>query len=83
MHKLTIVYNNEGGYTPGDAYDFFFGDDYILKEWIYRKGNRESPSLSTTWEDYEDKGGIEIATAHKDASGDFKLSFTDIEVKFE
>lgn len=83
MHKLTIVYNNEGGYTPGDAYDFFFGDDYILKEWIYRKGNRESPSLSTTWEDYADKGGIEIATSHKDVSGDFKLSFTDIEVKFE
>lgn len=83
MHKLTIVYNDEGGYTPGDAYDFFFGDDYIIKEWNYRKGNRVSPSLSTTWEDYINKSGIKIATVHKDAPGDFKLSFTDIEVKLE
>ncbi|MFT5890601.1 MAG: hypothetical protein ACI9Y7_000694, partial [Dokdonia sp.] len=22
--KLTIVYSNEGGYTPGDAYDFYY-----------------------------------------------------------
>lgn len=81
MHKLTIVYSDKGGYTPGDAYDFFFGDDYIIREWIYRKGNRISPSMFTTWEDYVDENGIKIATMHKDAAGDFKLSFTGIEVK--
>lgn len=83
MHKLTIVYSDKGGYTPGDAYDFFFGDDYIIREWIYRKGNRISPSMFTTWEDYVDENGIKIATMHKDDKGDFKLSFTDIELKTE
>ena len=37
MQKLTIVYGSEGGYTPGDAYDFYFGDDYLVKEWVFRK----------------------------------------------
>ena len=37
MQKLTIVYANEGGYTPGDAYDFYFGDDFVIREWVFRK----------------------------------------------
>ncbi len=43
MQKLTIVYGNEGGYTPGDAYDFYFGDDYIIQEWVFRKANAPTP----------------------------------------
>ena len=27
MNKITLTYSNEGGYTPGDAYDFYFGDE--------------------------------------------------------
>ena len=48
MQKLTIVYGDEGGYTPGDAYDFYFGDDHIIKEWVFRKGNATEPSTMTT-----------------------------------
>lgn len=80
MHKLTIVYGSEGGYTPGDAYDFFFEDDYLVKEWIFRKGNQAEASLVTTWEDYIEKGGLKIAKMHKNDEG-FKLYFTNIEVK--
>jgi hypothetical protein len=29
MNKLTITYPDKGGYTPGDAYDIFFDEDYI------------------------------------------------------
>ena len=81
MQKLTIVYGNEGGYTPGDAYDFFFGDDYIIQEWNFRKGNQEEPSMSTTWQDYLETKGLKIATAHKNKEGNFTLSFTGVEVK--
>lgn len=38
INKITITYSNEGGYTPGDAYDIFYNDDYIIKEWAFRKG---------------------------------------------
>jgi hypothetical protein len=82
MHKLTIVYGSEGGYTPGDAYDFYFGDDYLVKEWAFRRGNKLEPSLVSTWEDYIEKGGLKMAKMHKNNDG-FKLYFTNIEVKTE
>ncbi|TFG78797.1 MAG: hypothetical protein E4H26_01570 [Flavobacteriales bacterium] len=81
MQKITIHYGAEGGYTPGDAYDFYFGDDLIVREWVYRKGNQVAPSVVTTWEDYVDLNGIKIAKTHKNAEGNFKLHFTGLEVK--
>ncbi|HZJ21018.1 MAG TPA: hypothetical protein VFD35_11795 [Pricia sp.] len=80
MQKLTVIYGNEGGYTPGDAYDLYFGDDYIVQEWVYRKGNQAEPSMTTTWEDYVEKGGLKIAEMHKNEEGNFKLYFTGVEV---
>ncbi len=81
MQKLTIVYANEGGYTPGDAYDFYFEDDYIIKEWVFRKSNNSEPSLTTTWEDYIEIKGLKLPQMHKKEAGDFKLYFTNINVK--
>lgn len=46
MRKLTIVYGKDGGYTPGDAYDFYLGEDYRIQEWAFRKGNQEEPIWS-------------------------------------
>ncbi len=79
MQKLTIVYGSEGGYTPGDAYDFYFGSDYMVKEWVFRKSNQEEPSVATTWEDYQDIEGLKIAAMHKNAEGSFSISFTGLE----
>ena len=81
LNQLTVVYGNDGGYTPGDAYDLFYDENYKIREWNYRKGNAAEPSTTTTWEDYENFNGIDIATMHKDATGNFKLYFTDISVK--
>lgn len=81
MQKLTVVYGNEGGYTPGDAYDFYFGDDFIVKEWVFRKANQPEPSMTTSWEDYTEKGGLKIALMHKMPDSNFKLYFTNLEVK--
>jgi len=81
LNKLTLTYGSEGGYTPGDAYDFYYGDDFMIKEWVYRKGNDSVPSMATTWEDYKDFNGLQIATMHQDSTKNFKLYFTDISVK--
>src|SRR5690554_1984133 len=57
LNQITIVYGSEGGYTPGDAYDFFYDEDFKIREWNYRKENADTPSLTTTWEDYKNFNG--------------------------
>lgn len=81
MNMITILYPTEGGYTPGDAYDIYFGEDYLIKEWTFRKGNAEAPSLSTTFENYKDYNGIKIATDHKQKGGNWNLNLTNVKVK--
>ncbi|WP_437399428.1 hypothetical protein [Flagellimonas lutimaris] len=83
MQKLTIVYANEGGYTPGDAYDFYFKEDYIVREWAYRKSNQEEPNLVSTWEDYVDLKGIKLAQQHNRPEGGTSLYFTGLSVSKE
>lgn len=80
LNKITLTYPNNGGYTPGDAYDFYYDDGFIVREWNYRQGNAVEPSMSTTWEDYEDFNGIKIAKMHKKPEGKWNLYFTNIKV---
>jgi len=80
MQKLTIVYDNEGGYTPGDAYDYYFEGDFVIKEWVFRKQNATTPSLITSWTDYKNYNGIKIAKTHQRKDANWKLHFTNIEV---
>lgn len=80
MQKLTIIYGAEGGYTPGDAYDFYFAEDFIIQEWVFRKANQTEPSMTTTFEDYKMVNGLQLATMHKMNEGNFKLYFTNLQV---
>ncbi len=80
MDRITITYPNQGGYTPGDAYDIYFDKDFIIREWTFRKGNSKTPTLSTTFENHKDFNGIKIATDHKKDDGKWNLNFTDISV---
>ena len=81
LNQLTVVYGDQGGYTPGDAYDFFYAKDFIIKEWVFREGNDSLPSMTTTWENYERFNGILISKMHADSTRNFKLHFTNISVK--
>lgn len=80
MNKITLLYGNEGGYTPGDAYDIYFGDDYMIKEWAFRKGNKPEAGLINTFENYQDFSGIKLALDHKKAEDDWNLQLSNIEV---
>ena len=81
--KLTILYGDKGGYTPGDAYDIFYTNNYQIKEWVFRKSNSTTPSLMNTFENYQTVEGIPIATEHKDADNTFNLYFTNITITTE
>lgn len=83
INTITITYSNVGGYTPGDAYDIYFGDDYIIKEWGFRRGNKPEAGLVNTFENYQDFNGIKIALEHKKAEGDWNLKFSNVKVTLE
>ena len=80
LNRITITYPNEGGYTPGDAYDIYYDNDFLIKEWIFRKANQKEPSVITTFENYQDFNGIKIALDHKKAKGNWNLNFTNIKI---
>lgn len=81
LNKITITYSEIGGYTPGDAYDIFYDDDYVIKEWIFRRQNAEEPSLVNTFENYVDIKGLKFAQDHKQKEVNWNLNFTNIKVK--
>ena len=80
---ITITYPTEGGYTPGDAYDIFYDEKFLIKEWSYRPKNSDKPYMSTTFENYQDFNGIKVAINHKKDDGKWNLNFTDVSITLE
>lgn len=78
MEQVSIIYATEGGYTPGDTYHLFLNDDKIIQEWTYVSSTGRT--MATTWEDYEEIQGLNLAKMHKSEDGSFQLYFTDLEV---
>jgi len=84
LNKIIVTYSNEsGGYTPGDAYDIYYDDDYIIREWSYRRSNAPEPTMSNTFENYKDHDGLKIAEDHKDPKNDRNLLIRNIKVTME
>ncbi len=81
MQKVTVTYPEGAGYTPGDMYEVYFGEDYIIKEWVYMPGGEKERAFATTWEDYREVNGINIATMHRSEDRSFELFFTDLQVE--
>ncbi len=83
LNKISLTYVGDGGYSPGDAYDLYYGEDYLIKEWVFRKSNSEEPSLTTTYEGYKDFGGLKIATIRYIEDKSSKFYFTGIKVSLK
>lgn len=73
-----------GGYTPGDAYDLYLGDDGLIQQWVFRRGGKAGGGGGGhTWEDHQQLGPIVVSLDHhgpKGAQGKgFRLWFTDVQ----
>ncbi len=81
MQRVTVTYPDGAGYTPGDMYEIYFGDDLLIREWVYLSGGSRENPFPTTWENYEEYEGINVAKMHKSKDGSFELFFTDVSVE--
>lgn len=81
LQRVTVKYPEGAGYTPGDVYEIYFGEDHMIREWVYLSGGSRENPFATTWEDYEDLGGLKVAKTHKNSNGSFELFFSDVSVK--
>jgi hypothetical protein len=81
LTKLIVLYGDDGGYTPGDAYDLYLDENWIIREWEFRKSGKESPGSMISWESYADFNGIKVATDHYNNNSGLRIFFSNI--KFE
>lgn len=81
QRKLTIAYNDVKGFTPGDMYDVYIDENLRIKEWAFHKAGVAEPGLITTWENYKDFNGLQLAQDHISKDRKFRLWFTGIQVK--
>ncbi|MFI5322802.1 MAG: hypothetical protein ACHQ6U_04565 [Thermodesulfobacteriota bacterium] len=78
---VSVTYPPTGGYTPGDRYDLFLDNNDMIAEWIYRRGGSEKPTVIATWEDNHHMGPIIMSLKHVGADNNFRIWFTDVEMK--
>lgn len=78
-HKLVTQYPDEGGYTPGDAYDIYLDENNLILQWDFRKGGKVH-GWPTTWENNVDLGPIKVCTDHYDKERNFRLWFDGLGV---
>ncbi len=62
-------------------YNLYIDENNRIQEWSFHKGGAPEPSLMTTWENYKDFNGLQIAQEHRSKDGKFRLWFTGVQVR--
>lgn len=82
---VSVKYPAEGGgYTPGDTWDLFVGNDNRVEQMAYHRGGPKKPSLViATWAGYKKAGPLLISTEHRGTADGKPLhvSISDVAVK--
>jgi hypothetical protein len=81
---VSVKYPSDGGYTPGDTWDLYVGNDNVVQQFVYHRGGAKKPSqVAATWEAYKKAGPLLISTDHhgKADGNDVHIFITDVAVK--
>jgi hypothetical protein len=79
--RIVVTYPSSGGYTPGDVYELFVGEDGRIIQWAYHHGGATKPTLVATWEENRHLGPLVVSLNHRGAEGDIRVWFADVAVK--
>lgn len=75
---LAVQYPTQGGYTPGDRYVLYLGDDHLPVAWAFHKAAAEAPSLVVRWLDWKDLHGVKVPTRFTTPDGKDFIRFEDV-----
>jgi hypothetical protein len=83
--RVVVQYPSQGGYSPGDTWEFYVGKDKRLEEFIFRRAGSDYPRLYTaTWAGYKKAGPLLLSTEHAGTAEDGKvltIHLTNVAVK--
>ena len=82
--RVVMKYPSEGGYAPGDTWEFYVGADKRIEEIVYRRGGPKKPSVvMATFAEHKKAGPLLISTDHRGtADGQpVRVFLTDVSVK--
>jgi len=85
--RVVVRYPSEGGYAPGDTWEFFVGADNLIEEFVYHGGGpgiQQRPRLLTaTYADYKKAGPLLIAMDHRGTADGkpVRIFLSDVSVK--
>ena len=82
--KIVVKYPSNVGYTPGDTWTLYVGNDGRIEEFRYDRGGPKKPSVViATWAGYKKAGPLLFSTEHR-GTADGKplhLFFSNVAVK--
>ena len=82
--KVVVKYPSNVGYTPGDTWTLYVGNDGRIEEFRYDRGGPKKPSVViATWAGYKKAGPLLFSTEHR-GTADGKplhLFFSNVAVK--
>jgi len=81
---VSVKYPSKGGYTPGDTWDLYVGNDNRIEEFVYHRGGEKKPQLvTTTWGGYKKAGPLLFSTDHRGTAdgSPVRVSFSNVAVK--
>ncbi|MEZ4526039.1 MAG: hypothetical protein R2941_08995 [Desulfobacterales bacterium] len=81
--RLIVKYPWESAHHAGDIYEVYYGPDYMIQQWLYRKGGSEKPTRITTWEEHANAGPILVSLRHEGSLGIFRLWFSGVAVRLK
>ena len=83
--RVLVKYPPQGGYSPGDTWEIYVGEDKRLEEFIYHRAGAGFPKVYTgTWEGYKRAGPLVLSTDHEGTTEDGKtlrVFYSDVAVK--
>jgi len=81
---VSVAYPSNVGYTPGDTWNLYVGEDNRIEQLLFQHGGTKKPSVvKASWEGYKKAGPLLVSTEHKGTAdgAPFHLSFSDVAVK--